>query len=215
MNIKDLFDKAENGTLTYEQFVKATENAKFVDLSEGKYVDKQKYTDDLASRDTRITSLDETLKSRDADLSALKQQLESAGADEKKLAEITNNFAELQKKYDADTKALESKMSDQAYRFAVNRFADTQEFSSNAAKRDFVNTMLGKKLVMEGDTIIGANDFVQKYTENNADAFVQKQVQQEQPAKSQPHFVGPTSPATSNKGDENTFKFNFTGIRPH
>ena len=42
MNVKELFDKAENGTLTYEQFLSAAGEAKFVDLSEGKYVSKQK-----------------------------------------------------------------------------------------------------------------------------------------------------------------------------
>ena len=42
MNIKEIFDKAENGTLTFEQFeALAKDNkAKFADLSEGNYVSK-------------------------------------------------------------------------------------------------------------------------------------------------------------------------------
>ena len=56
MNIKDLFDKAENGTLTYDQFTEAATKAKakFVDLSEGGYVDKQKYTDEIRSEERRV-----------------------------------------------------------------------------------------------------------------------------------------------------------------
>ena len=44
MNIKDLFDKAENGILTYDQFeALVKENGlKFADLSDGKYVSKSK-----------------------------------------------------------------------------------------------------------------------------------------------------------------------------
>ena len=43
--ITDFFDKAENGTLTYEQFeaMSKESGAKFADLSDGKYVSKSKY----------------------------------------------------------------------------------------------------------------------------------------------------------------------------
>jgi hypothetical protein len=42
VNIKEIFDKAENGTLTFEQFeeISKQSNVKFADLSEGKYVSK-------------------------------------------------------------------------------------------------------------------------------------------------------------------------------
>jgi hypothetical protein len=44
VDIKTIFEKAENGTLTLEQFLAAAKEAKakFVDLSEGEYVSKQK-----------------------------------------------------------------------------------------------------------------------------------------------------------------------------
>ena len=102
MNLKEIFDKAEDGTLTYDQFMAAvTEGkAKFVDLSEGDYVAKQKYTDDLAARDTRIATLDTTLKDRDADLANLKTQLQNAGNDSEKLSTLNTQFSELQSKYD-------------------------------------------------------------------------------------------------------------------
>ena len=77
MNIKDLFDKAENGTLTYEQFeALVKENGlKFADLSDGKYVSKSKYEADLKAVNqqvetltTQITDLNGTITTRDADL---------------------------------------------------------------------------------------------------------------------------------------------------
>ena len=218
MNLKDLFDKAENGTLTYDQLIAAAQEskAKFVDLSEGNYVDKQKYTDDLAARDTRIKTLDDTIKTRDTDLATLQDQLKNAGTDADKLGQLTTDFANLQKQYEKDTKAYEKQLKDQAYKFAVTDFANKQKFTSQAAKRDFVNSMLAKNLQMENDVIVGATDFVTAYTKDNEDAFV---VEQPAPpvnpeSKPKPQFAGPTNNEGNPAGDSNPFSFNFTGVRP-
>ena len=216
MNLKDLFDKAEGGVLTYDQLMTAAQEhkAKFVDLSEGKYVDKQKYDDDLSARDTRITTLDTTLKTRDTDLANLRQQLEAAGTDADKLSQLTNDFSALQSKYDKDTKAYEKQLKDQAYKYAVRDFANQQKFTSQAAKRDFINSMLEKNFAIENDVIVGASDFVTAYTKDNADAFVVEQPGQPAPAVDKPHFAAPAAPAGTPAGTVNPFNFNFTGVRP-
>lgn len=217
MNLKDLFDKAEGGVLTYDQLMAAAQEskAKFVDLSEGQYVAKQKYDDDLSARDTRITTLGDTIKTRDTDLANLRQQLEAAGTDATKLATLTADFSNLQSKYDKDTKAYEKQLKDQAYKFAVRDFANQHKFTSAAAKRDFVNTMLAKNLAIENDVIVGATDFVTAYTKDNADAFVVEQPPVIPPVVDKPHFVDPTTPQGNPAGKANPFNFNFTGVRPH
>lgn len=214
MNLKDLFDKAEGGVLTYDQLVALAQEskAKFVDLSEGKYVDKQKYDDDLSARDTRITTLTDTIKTRDTDLTNLRTQLEAAGTDAGKLATLTSDFTTLQNKYDKDTKAYEKQLRDQAYKFAVKDFANQQKFTSQAAKRDFINTMLEKNFTMENDVIVGASDFVTAYTKDNADAFVVDTPAT--PPADKPRFVDTTNPAGTPAGTPNPFNFNFTGVRP-
>lgn len=217
MNLKEIFDKAEGGVLSYEQFMAhATEGkAKFVDLSEGGYVDKQKYTDDLAARDTRITSLDDTIKARDTDLASLRQQLTDAGNDTEKLGELNTKFDELQRQYDKDTKAYQKQLKDQAYKYAVTDFANQQAFTSQAAKRDFISTMLAKNLQIENDVLIGATEFVSAYAKENADAF-KPTTPAEPPAKPQPHFVDSTNNNGSNEGgNTDPFNFNFVGVRPH
>lgn len=217
MNLKDLFDKAEGGVLTYDQLVAlAQENkAKFVDLSEGKYVDKQKYDDDLSERDTRISTLDNTIKTRDEDLGKLRTQLETAGTDAGKLSKLTTDFADLQTKYDNDTKAYEQQLKDQAYKYAVRDFTNQLKFTSQAAKRDFVNSMMEKNFPIENDVIVGASDFVTAYTKDNADAFVVETPAQTPPPADKPHFVDTTSPTGAPTGDANPFNFNFVGVRPH
>ena len=146
MLLKDIFDKAtsENKSLTWEEFEAiAKENkAKFTDLSEGKYVDRQKYEDDLAKKATEINSLNDTIATRNVDLEQLKAQLENAGNDAGKLDEYKESLTALKAKYDADTAALNTKLSAQAYEFAVRDFAGKQKFSSEAAKRDFTRSMI-------------------------------------------------------------------------
>ena len=194
MLLKDIFDKAtsENKALTLEEFERiAKENkAKFTDLSEGRYVDRQKYEDDLAKKDTEIATLNDTITTRNSDLDSLKTQLQNAGSDAGKLDELTQSLTSLQAKYDADTAALQTKLSAQAYEFAVRDFAGKQKFSSEAARRDFTRSMIDKKLPMEDNMIMGAEDYMKAYAKTNADAFVQKE---SAPAKPDPQFVAPAT----------------------
>lgn len=203
MNIKEIFDKAESGTLTFAQFeeLSKAEGAKFTDLSEGKYVSKAKYDDDIVSKDNSIEQLNDTIKQRDKDLSELQTKLNDAGTDATKLAELQTSFDSLQNKYAEDTKAYQQKLEDQKYEFAVKEFANSKEFTSQAAKRDFVRSLLNEKLKMKEDAIIGADDFAKSYATDNADAFVTKAepAVPTPPAGSstpKPQFVG-TTPGTA------------------
>lgn len=171
MTVKELFDKAENNTLTWEQFQTAMGSAKFVDLSEGHYVSKQKHDDEIAQRDTRINDLTTTITTREADLADLQKKLDEVG-DLDALKTASKDLTELQKKYNEETKAYKAQLAKQAYEFAVREFANSKNFSSNAAKRDFIQSMIAKNLTLEDGKIIGAEDFAQLYSKDNADAFV-------------------------------------------
>lgn len=198
MNIKELFDKAENGTLTFEQFEAAAKegNAKFADLSEGKYVSKSKYDDDIGAKDSSITQLNNTIAQRDTDLADLQTKLKEAGTDTTKLSALQTSFDDLQTKYTTDMQAYQAKLEAQRYEFAVKEYANGKEFTSQAAKRDFVRALLDENLKMKNDIIIGADDFTTAYTQENADAFVVKNVSQEagtpNGAGAKPQFVSST-----------------------
>ena len=216
MTVKELFDKAENGTLTWEQFQAAMGEAKFVDLNEGNYVSKQKYTDELAQRDTRITSLNDTLSARDTDLANLQQTLKDAG-DVESLKKASQDLADLQKRYDRETKDYQKQLAKQAYEFAVKEFANSKNFTSSAAKRDFTRALLEKDLKLENDKIIGAEDFVQMYQTENADAFVVENPNNPTPPEPpKPQFVNPTQGSEPASTEKNPFAeaFHFTGVRP-
>jgi uncharacterized coiled-coil protein SlyX len=204
VNIKEIFGKAEEGTLTLAQFeaIAKEAGAKFTDLSEGNYVSKQKYDSDLATKDSAIAELNGNITQRDTDLAELRKQLESAGTDASKLTELQGKFDTLQGQYNSDMENYKQKLADQAYEFAVKEFANSKEFTSQAAKRDFVRSLLNEKLKMKDDSIIGADDFAKSYATDNADAFVIKTEpeQVEAPATgssaSKPQFVS-TTPGTA------------------
>ena len=237
MNIKDLFDKAENGILTYDQFeALAKENGlKFADLSDGKYVSKSKYDSDLKAVNQQvetlngqIETLNGTITTRDEDLANLQKQLEQAGEDKTKLAELSTSMSDLQAKYEADTKSYEDKLRQQSYEFAVKEYANSQKFTSKAAKRDFIKAMIDKGLSMEGDKLIGGDDFREAYAVENDDAFFVEKEPEPTPEPEVtpeptpeptdipapiPTFVASTSGAPS--ADEDSFDFGFTGVRAH
>lgn len=199
-DVKELFDQAEDGTLSYEQFMELAKsnNVKFVDLNEGGYVSKNKYEAELDAKVKEIETLNGTISTRDTDLETLKQQLADAGADTTKLNELTAQFQALQSKYDDDSKAYKKQLSQQAYEFAVKEFAGTKKFSSQAAKRDFIQAMISKQLKMDNDSILGADDFVKVYTEANEDAFLHEAdylddvFDTDEPQDTKPQFVGST-----------------------
>ena len=224
MDLKELFDRAEGGVLTYEQFMQSakTNNAKFVDLSEGGYVSKNKFDAELEAKVKEIANLNDTISTRDTDLETLKKQLEEAGADAGKLSELTSQFQALQNKYDTDSKNYKKQLQEQAYEFAVREFANTKAFSSQAAKRDFIQSMIAKQLKMENNSILGADDFVNMYAENNQDAFMEEWDEDDedefQPANDKPQFVGPTAGAEDINTPDPTGGFmnamHFIPIRP-
>lgn len=209
--LKELFGEE---ALTYDQLsTKVTERGfKVADLSTGNYVAKKKYTDDITSRDTQISDLQGQISTRDTDLKALKKQIEDAGNDTQ-IADLTAQLSKLQGDYKNAKNEYETKLTKQAYEFAVKDFAGTLQFSSKAAKKSFIKDMLDAQLSMKNDTIIGATDFLDAYKAENEDSFVIEGAPEPEPGvpEPKPTFVLPTPPTPPI--DDNPFSFNFTGVR--
>ena len=217
MDLKAIFEKAEGGVLNYDAFDSAIKAAgiKLADLSTGNYVAKNKYDDDIRVKDESIKTLNETITKRDADLSNLKDKLKEAGTDATKLSDLTTQFNDLQAKYDTDTKEYQTKLKQMEYEYAVKDFAGGKNFTSNAAKRDFIQSMIAKNLNLENGKIIGGEDFTTSYLAENPDAFVTENTQQ-QVAENKPKFVSSTDSVNASTPDPtNGFAkaFNFASLR--
>lgn len=212
--LKELFKTAENGSLTYEQLEAGCKEKgiKVVNLSDGNYVSRRKYEDDLKAKDTAIDTLKGNLEARDADISTLKADLEKNKDDAQKAINLGKQLEDWQTKYKTETDNLNAQLKKQAKDFAVRDFVGTKKFTSNAAKRDFTNYMMAKDFEVQDGKIIGGDDYLTAYTKENADAFV---VEAPNNQPKQPTFVNSTNgtePITKSSGE---FKFDFTGVRKH
>lgn len=212
--LKAIFDEAQNGTLTYDAFKSACDSKKFklADLSKGEYVSKRKYDDDILSKDNTIAGLNDAISSRDGDLNKLRDQLSTAGSDSQKLQDALTTIETMKSDNEQRAKDFQARLDAQAYDFAVKDFANTLEFTSQAAKRDFISSMISEKLKLENDAIVGSDEFVKRYTDSNSDAFITKTEPQHQQQQNYPQFVSTTQ---GNSGDDTVhFNFGFSGVRP-
>lgn len=123
------------------------------------------------SLNEQINALNEQIKQRDSDMAALRDKLTAAQADAGKLTEAQTALTDLQAKYAADQKAWNEQKTAQAYEFAVKSKAGELKFSSNAAKNDFIRTAIAKEMKLDGDTILGFDDFTKSYREADPTAF--------------------------------------------
>lgn len=213
--LKALF---ESGAITWEQFSAGVtaKGFKLADLSKGDYVDKNKYEDAVSSRDTRITELSNQITTRDTDIANLKKNLEDGTKDSSaKVADLTNQLAKLQGDYTSAKADYEAKLNKQAYEFAVKEYAGSKKFTSNAAKRDFINEMISANLKIKDNALVGVDEFVEKYSKENADAFVVENPVPEPKPDPKPTFIQPTPTTPSPAGEDNPFTkaFNFTAVR--
>lgn len=117
-----------------------------------------KYNTDIAQRDTDLTTLQEKLK--------------NAGADANKLSNLQTDFDTLQQTYNTAKADYEKQLAEQAYDFAIKENSAKLKFSSNSAKKAFMSDLKAKNLSMENGKILGFDDFVNAYKEQDAGAFI-------------------------------------------
>lgn len=212
--LKTLFGNGES--LTFDQLVAKVKEAKLnvVNIADGSYVSKAKYDDKVGALQQQVTDLQGQITQRDTDMTDLKSKLTAAQADAGKLTEVQNQLTAMQTKYDADKTAWESKTAQQAYEFMVREKANGLQFTSPAAKRDFIREANGKGFKVDGETLLGYEDFVTKYKAENPGAITEPKPADPAPADPQkaPQIVLPAGKQSD--PEKSVFGFHFHGVRP-
>lgn len=212
--LKALFGNGE--ALTYDQLAEKVKENKFnvVNLADGSYVSKSKFDDRVNALTQQVADLQGQITQRDADMTDLNTKLTAAQADASKLTEAQTALTSLQGKYDADRQQWAAKIEKQKYEFMVQEKAGALKFSSAAAKRDFIREANGKEFKVDGETLLGYEDFVTKYKAENPGALVDDKPADPAPTdpKAPPAIVLPkTDPHEPEKA---VFGFHFNGVRP-
>ena len=203
--------KAHNDAQTDE-----AKKVKFVDLSEGQYVGKGKYDDQVKGLNKQITDLNAQLKKRDSDLESVTAQLTAAQTDAGKLAEVQKSLTDLQATYTKAQQDWQAQAEQQRFDFALRTAADKMRFSSQAARKDFIREATAAQLKLDGDTILGLTDFTKKYQEADPSAFKPEETapKPDAPAPAPAPTVVLPAGQGGQKPAGTTFDFHFAGVRP-
>lgn len=207
--LKDIFDA---GPLDYAAFVKAVgdKGLNLADLSQGEYVSRSKYDTDVGKYKGQAEDLTAQIAKRDSDLKDLNTALTAAQADASKYAEAQSQLTTLQTTYADEKAAYEQRLKDQDYSFRVKTAAGDLKFSSKAAKNEFIRQAVEKKFKVDGDTLVGYQEFLKQYQTDDPGAFAAPE--EPKPDPKTPDIV---LPGGTPKPAGNTFldAFNFASVR--
>lgn len=124
------------------------------------------------------------LAERDKDMEALKKTAGDAEATGEKLAD-------LQAKYEADTKKYQEQIAARDYSDAVRSTVEAKgvKFTSKAAERAFIADLREKGLKLDNGTLLGFDEFLAAQKQADPEAFLGD--------KPLPQFSGPSGGATA------------------
>lgn len=233
--LKKLFPANEDGTpkaMTFEELeaaISADKGISLVNLKDGGYVSQDKFDrkqQELAQAQSSIETLNGTIAKNTTDLEELQNQIKAAEGDASKIAALTSQVAQLQTdaktaadKYEAQQKDFKSQLEKQANEFAIKTRVGGLKFSSASAKRAFTQDILNAGLKVDGENVLGFDDYVAKYkAEIDPDAFAKEEEPKEPEPKNltpPPIFSGGTHNGTG-AGKDNDFSnlFHFTQVNP-
>ena len=128
-------------------------------INDGNYIPKHKFDD--------LNNDKKELKRQLEEVNAKVQELSSVDAEK-----LNKEIEDLKKKYETDTNALNEKISKREYEYAVKELTRDIKFSSESAKKTFMNDLVSKDLKLEEGKLLGFDDYLNSYKEADPNAFV-------------------------------------------
>lgn len=118
-------------------------------------------------------------------LSAAQSELEALKKSGGEAAAAQQQLADLQKKYESDTAALQSQLADRDYADAIRRTISEKglKFSSRSAEKAFTDSLREQKLELKDGQLGGVDDFIKAQREADPDAFA--------PERPAPRYLAP------------------------
>ena len=173
---------ADGEALTFDQLktkIEADTGLKIVNLADGGFVSKEKH-------DAKITELNGT-----------KKQLEDARAEIQSFKDmdidgIKKKADDWEQKYEADTKALQDKLTTQQTEFAAKTYLRGFKFTDPMVEEAVFRQFMEKKFAMEGDKFLGADEYMTEMQKQHPAIFVAENPKPNTPPN--PQFAPPQPP---------------------
>ena len=158
----------------------------------------EKLQSKLADTESREKSLkeqyDTDILKRDTDLKDLQEKLKAGEGNEATLKSLQEQLSALQTTYDTEKPQYQEKLKQQEYDFLVRESANNLKFSSNGAKKQFLADVKEAGLAVKDGTLLGFSEYVDKYKELDAGAFLT-----ETPVEKPPMFTSGARQPADNK----------------
>ena len=132
------------------------------------------YNASIKEKDETITTLTTERDSYKTSLDDTKSKLDELSKSDENIEKVKEELANLQTKYDTDTNNLKSEISKNKYDSKVRELTSELKFSSESAKKSFIRDLSEKGLKLEDDKILGFDDFVNSYKEQDPSAFAKE-----------------------------------------
>ena len=178
-----------------------TENAKDIQREQLK---AEKSTQEIENLKSQLSEKDKLIEEANVQIENFK------GMDVEGIKKAADEYKAKYEQSAAEAKTKEAeyqqKLAEQAYDFKLNETVSNLKFPNELTKNAFVNELKAKKLPLEGDKLLGFDDYIKEVGEKNPGLFVTE----EAPTDPTPEVVlKPTNNPTQNT---NAMNFNFTPI---
>lgn len=125
---------------------------------------------------TSVQAKDQEIDTLTTEKEGLSNQLKEANDKIKGFADVDvdklkQEITDWETKYKTDTENLKNEISKKDYDFKLNEVVKDLEFSSNGAKKSFIEDLKAKELKFEDNKLVGFADFLKSYKENDPNAF--------------------------------------------
>lgn len=138
------------------------QQVRFVDLSEGGYVSKEKY----GELDTAKKGIEKQLKEANDTIESYKDM---------DIEGIKKSAADWKKKYDEDTQKLNQQIEADRKAFAAERYIASQKIKSPLSRKAILQEFLAQNLEFKDGTFTGADEYMEKVRKQYPDEFEQEQ----------------------------------------
>lgn len=138
------------------------QQVRFVDLSEGGYVSKEKY----GELDTAKKGIEKQLKEANDTIESYKDM---------DIEGIKKSAADWKKKYDDDTQKLNQQIEADRKAFAAERYIAGQKIKSPLSRKAILQEFLAQNLEFKDGAFTGADEYMEKVRKQYPDEFEQEQ----------------------------------------
>lgn len=143
------------------------ENAKDIQREQLK---AEKSTQELENIKTQLNEKDQLLLDANSQIENFKGM--DIGSKDKAIQEYQEKFKAKEEELKTKEAEYQQKLQEQAYDFKLNETVSNLKFPNELTKNAFVNELKAKKLPLEGDKLLGFDDYIKEVGEKNPGLFV-------------------------------------------